>query len=622
MKRINIIVMSALALLVAVSCHKENQEVIEWKTELQAVKSSLIFLPGGGTETLEVNLSSVTVSSDKDWASASVSGNVISVTAAANPSKESRYAKLTIKSGSETITAAVIQYGEVLNGLELGDEVIPKEGKVLAYKYMANTDVKLSSTQDWIHFEMLDDEDEGTMVKVIVDPNPGLVRYATVSFTAGSRTGSAEFKQDPTWTRTTAGWDISVTDGVYDFPNQIDQVSVTPPDASTLYEFALLSKDDVKKEEEIAGNVKTFAESIEAEIRTKMASGAIEAPGDVLKSGAYAKQYENMPRSIWAVTMAFNERGDATGEFFYTDLQVPDRGPVKKAVDGWDVTISGGSYDYPNQTDEFTITPKAGYEDVKYIATVIPKGSVADLEDFAFTTFAMSTREEILAKVSSGELASFDAGLSSGVTTVSGENLAEGAVVVVVAFGNNRFYTGDYAAVEVEVPSRMPAMYRWLGKWNVSRKNSKYDDVDTWVITVKEKDQSLLIQGVESFTNPERYDVTATVDAEGNLIIKTQYTGAYEDSSRGHVDVLLSGQYDDTAAGKTYYTSSLDRVLITAKMSEDGMSADFEPGPINGYSFKNIQFYGRYKTSSGSTSAVTWNAGPTQIPQTITRVVE
>ena len=103
-------------------------------------------------------------------------------------------------------------------------------------------------------------------------------------------------------------------------------------------------------------------------------------------------------------------------------------------------------------------------------------------------------------------------------------------------------------------------------------------------------------------------------------MLQTQYTGAYEDSDRGHVDVLLSGQYDDTEANKTYYTSSLNRTLVSGTLSADGNSADLQPGPINGYYFKNIQFYGRYKNSSGGTSGVSYNAGPTQIPQTITRI--
>ena len=165
-------------------------------------------------------------------------------------------------------------------------------------------------------------------------------------------------------------------------------------------------------------------------------------------------------------------------------------------------------------------------------------------------------------------------------------------------------------------------MYRWLGKWSVSRKNSSNDKVDTWEITVKEPGVSLRITGIQSYTDLTRFDVEAKVDEDGCLVLQTQYTGAYEDSDRGHVDVLLSGQYDDTEANKTYYTSSLNKTLFVGTLSEDGNSAKLTPGPINGYEFKNIQFYGRYKNSSGGTSAMSYSEGPTQLPQTITRIAE
>ena len=618
MKRINIIVLSVLTLLVAVSCHKENKQAIEWKTELQAVKSDLVFMPAGGSETLEVNLSSVSVTSDKAWASASVSGNVITVTVTENRNKQSRYAKLTITSGSESIDAAVIQYGEVIGGLDqIADGVISEKGDVLVYKYYSNVPVQMSSDVDWVHFEMVDDEDEGKMVKVTFDPNSGLTRFAHVSFTAGSSSGSADFIQLPTPTQVTAGWDVSITGGMYDFPNQIDEVTVTAPNETQLYEFQLIGKEVIKDESKMGANAMEIATATWEEIK-----GSSQSPAELLKAGSFSEEHENMPRSIWALVILYNEQGIPTGEYFYKDLQIPDRGPVKQAVDGWDVEHTDATWAYPTQTDVFTITPKAGYEDVKYIATVVKKGDVADVEDFAFTNFAMGTREEILAKVAAGDLPSFEAGLRSGTTTVSGENMAGDVYVVVVAFGDNKFYTGDYEATEFAVADQKPAMYSWVGTWQVVRKNDKYDTVDTWVISVKEADKTLQIVGIEGFSDPTRHYAEATTNADGDLVLKVQYTGGYEDATRGHMDVLLSGQYDDTAAGKTYYTSSVGTTLFTAHLSEDGNSADLTPGPINGYYFKNIQFYGRYKNSSGGTSAVSWNAGPTAIPQTITRVVE
>ena len=86
--------------------------------------------------------------------------------------------------------------------------------------------------------------------------------------------------------------------------------------------------------------------------------------------------------------------------------------------------------------------------------------------------------------------------------------------------------------------------------------------------------------------------------------------------------MLLSGQYDDTAAGKTYYTATQNLTIVSGTLSEDGNSAELEPGLVNGYHFKNVQFYGRYKNSSGGTSAFSYNAGATQLPQTITRITE
>lgn len=612
MKRITkIALFSVLALLAAVSCRKEKEEPLDWRTELQVLKSNLVFMPGGGTETLEVNLSNVSVTADKSWCSVSVSGNTISVTVPANEDKLSRYAKLTITSGSESLTAAVIQYGEVFDGMELVDMEVSNKGAQFAYPYTSNLDVDVQADQPWVHITF---DEEDPIVYVTVDKNEGFgTRFATVTYTAGSHSGSAQVIQDPTYGEV-PGWAVEDVDGRYVFPDQIDMIQVTPSSAmaSAPYFWTLGDPSEL-----IGKDVPAFIRESAAEVKA-----AIEAGYAKLSKGTDVKEYTNLPSTAKAIIIVFDEKNYPTGQYVVMDVAVPDRGPKKELVDGWEVSHSGGSWLYPDQTDEFTITPKAGYENLKYIATAVKKEAVANVEDFAFTNFAMSTREEILAKVASGELASFEDGLESGTSSVSIQNAAGEVYVVVVAFGDNQFYTGQYAAPVLEVADLKPAMYKWVGKWSVARKNSNYDDIDTWEITVKEVDKTLQIVGIESFSDPTRHYAEATTNADGDLVLKVQYTGAYEDSSRGHVDVLLSGQYDDTAAGKTYYTSSVGTTLFTGHLSEDGNSADLTPGPINGYYFKNIQFYGRYKNSSGGTSAVSWNAGPTAIPQTITRIVE
>ena len=474
MKKYLYIILTALAALPFVAC-QEEEEVFKPEVKDITVVSvkNLVFLPAGGSGTINVDCaSSFTATSDKNWCTVSVNGNEVTVTASANPSNESRYASIVMKTAQSSQTVVVQQVGCVLDGLVLSDKTISKAGETIVYRYSANLPVQMSSDKDWIHFEMIDDEDDGTMVKVIVDPNPGLTRFATVSFSAGSKSGTAEFIQLPTPTAI-SGWDISVTDGSYDFPNQIDKVTVTPASSSTLYEFEVLYKD-VVKEDQLQETVMAYAMAIWDEIAVKIESGEIADPADALKKGAYFEEFENLPRSIWGVVMIFDERGIPTGEYYSKDVQVPDRGPVKQVVDGWEISHIDGTYAYPNQIDQFVITPKAGFEDVKYIATVVGKADVADVEDFAFTTFALAAREEILAKVASGELPTFEDGLFSGETTLSVDNMAGDDYVVVVAFGDNKFYTGDYKVAEFSVPDVMPTYYKWIGKWTLT--GTYFDD--------------------------------------------------------------------------------------------------------------------------------------------------
>ena len=588
MKKFLYVILTALAALPFVAC-QEQEEVYkpEVKDITVASVKNLVFLPAGGTGTITVDCAtSFTATSDKNWCTVSVSGNDVTVTASANTSNESRYATVLMQTSQSSQKVVVQQVGMVLDGLQLHDERVMVEGETFVYRYSANLPVQMSSDKDWIHFEMIDDEDEGQMVKVIVDPNPGLTRFATVSFVAGSKTGTAEFIQSPT-PKVISGWDVAVTDGQYDFPKQIDKVTVTPASSSTLYEFEILFKD-VVKEDQVQETAMAHANVLWAEIEEKIESGEIDSAADALKKGAYAEEFENLPRSVWGVVTIFDERGIPTGEYYYKDVQVPDRGPVKRIVDGWEIAHVGGTYAYPNQTDQFTITPKAGFEDVKYVATVVGKDAVADVEDFAFTTFALDAREEILAKVASGELPTFEDGLFSGVTTLDVDNMAGDDYVVVVAFGDNKFYTGDYAVAEFAVPDVMPTYYKWAGKWTLT--GTYFDDTpytEVVTISVDEDDRSedgslrerrLIISGfsskaVEAWGAPEEINqFYLKYDSETGAI--TFYgqntTGTFTRSGLGEgCKLQFMSMY--VKEGATSYTSATGFDIMSATL--DGESA-------------------------------------------------
>ena len=604
---INKILISLTFLGLLAACQKPEQDVVE-KKALKVISSDVIIGVEGGTGTIVVEADeAVTATSERDWCQVSVDGKTIHVSVPeANPSKMSRYARIIIKAGSDESHVTVQQYGEVFSGLEMEDlEVLP-EGTTVRYSFKSNMAVKMESDQPWVHIDM--DEEAGVVTLTVDEHKDFGFRVATVTCTAGSNTRSIKVSQQPPFGEIT-GWSAAVTDGEFVFPNQTDVITVTPPEemASVTYAWDVASEFYSDGFDNVPDAIKHWA------FRAK------EYPSFfIFDKGVSSKTKKNLPSTVTIAIICFDDQKYPTGQYALVEVPVPGRGPVRQAVDGWDIAHTDGSWAYPTQTDVFTVTPKAGYEDVKYVASVVRKDAVSNIEDYAFTTFAMQARESILAKVASGELASFEDGLSTGVSTVSAENVAGDAYVVVVAFGDNQFYTGDYKAVEVSVPDLEPTMYRWVGKWKVARKS----EFDTWEISVKETDKTLRIVGLESFTDLTKFDVEATADENGCLIVKTQYTGEYDDDSYGHVNMLLSGQYDDTAAGKTYYTATQNLTIFSGTLSEDGNSAELEPGLVNGYHFKNVQFYGRYKNSSGGTSAFSYNAGATQLPQTITRITE
>ena len=615
MKRlINIVLLSTLALLAAVSCRKENEQAIEWRTELQAVKSNLVFFPGGGTETLEVNLSNVSVTADKSWCAASVSGNVITVTVPANEGKQSRYAKLTISAGSESITAAVIQYGEVFAGLELVDMEVPKEGATFAYPYTTNLDIDIKADKDWVHIAF---DDENPIINVTVDPNTGFgYRFATVTYKAGSNSGTAQVVQEPTY-GTVTGWTVEDVDGRYVFPDQIDKIQVTPSSemASTPYYWAVKDPNEFVGKD-VPALIKEQAEQLMA---------AANAGEVTFTKGSASEECKNLPSTATAVIICFDEQNYPTGQYALVDVTIPDRGPKKQLVDGWDIVHADGSYNYPTQTDVFTVTPKAGYEDVKYVATVVAKESISNVEDYAFTTFAMNKREEILAKVASGELSSFEEGLSSGETTLTVENMIGDVYVVVVAFGEDQFYTGDYAAAEIAVADLMPTYYKWLGNWSVPRG----DGADTWIVSINVAEESFLVSGIAGFDANDfaegAFVAVVPYDAStGEMVFKVYENTAvtWEDSTRGTMNALLSGQYTNVE-GKTYYNSGVGNTICRALMADDGKTAELTPRSVTSAGspayFYNIKWYGRYTTSSGGRSGVSWTGYETALPNTMTK---
>ena len=566
-KHINIILLALSLLGLMAACAKPEQEVVVKQT-LKVVTTDVIFGVDGGTGSILVEADdAVTATSERAWCQVSVDGKKIVVSVPEhNLSRMSRYSRITVKAGSAEVHVTAQQFGEVFSGLALEDAVIPKEGTTFTLAYTANMDVLMSSDQDWVHFEMVEDEELGKLVKVIVDENAGWgFRFATVSYSAGSNSGSARFTQEPTYS-TSPGWKVEDTDGRFVFPDQIDNIAVTPP--TELAEFPYFW--DVVDPNEFAG-----VTDVAAKIRTQAMALMDDAnAGKVtFTKGSASKEFANLPSTAKAVIILFDAQNYPTGQYALLDVAIPDRGPVKQLVEGWDIEHINSSYVHPDQLDKFTVTAKPGYEDVKYIATVVKKDAVSNVEDFAFTTFAMETRQEILDKVTAGELASFEDGLLSGTSTITAKNMNGDVYVVIVAFGDNQFYTGDYSYDEFGIIDAKRNF--WIGTWTLTNTAG-----DSYTCTIKEKDDDSgylsmscngLYTGTGSLLKSMNW-VDLRYNADGTLTVFAQTheeLSAYYNATYGDIYPGLYGFYTN-AEGKSYYRTAVPYDMFDLTFGEAG----------------------------------------------------
>ena len=584
MKKYIYLIFAALSALLLLSACRREQPVEVKKPALKVVSSNVVFGVEGGEGTIVVEADgTVSVTSERPWVQTSVNGNTITVTVSElNPNPQSRYSRLTIQAGSEKTYVTVHQFGEIFDGMKMEDVTVASAGTTMRYGFKANMTVNVTADQPWVHCEM-DEENEGVLI-VTVDKHEGFgTRFANVSFTAGSNSGSMKITQEPTY-GAVSGWTVEDTDGRFVFPDQIDVIEVTPPAdmATAPYYWGVLDPS------ELAGkNIPAFIRELAASTKEAVDAGEI-----TLCKGADSDELKNLPSTAKAVIIVFDDQNYPTGQYAVIDVAVPDRGPKKQLVDGWEISHDGGTFVAPDQVDVFTITPKAGYEDVKYIATAVSKELVTDIEDYAFTTFAMAEREAILAKVASGELPSFDAGLSTGTTELSCKNLTGEVYVFVVAFSDNQFYTGDYSYEEFAISDAKRSF--WIGTWTLTNTAG-----DSYTCIIKEKDDdsgylTMSCNGLYTGTGAKlvamnwvdlRYneDGTLTLFGQEHKEMEVDYNATY-----GNVYPGLYGYF--TRDGKVYYRTAVPYDIFDLTFGEAGTAVigTIHPVPDDTILFESI----------------------------------
>ena len=597
MKKYIYLIFAALSALLLLFACREEKPVEVKKPELKVVSSDVIFGVEGGEGTIVVEAdAAVTVTSERPWVQTSVNGNEITVTVSEpNLNPQSRYSRLTITAGSEKTYVTVHQFGEIFDGMKMEDVTVAREGTTMRYAFKANMTVNVSTDQPWVHCA-LDEENDGIMILTVDENTDFGVRYATVSYTAGSNSGSMKVTQNPKF-GAVSGWTVANTGGRFEFPDQIDEITVTPPSdmAEAYYLFHIASVDEFPATDVDAAVEEACLET-GAAIRAALASGEIQSVGEIALKGKYVEEYPNLPSASKAFISCFDEAGYPTGQYAFIDVAIPDRGPVKEMVEGWDIEHVSGKYLPSGQKDEFTVTPRAGFEDKYYLVSAVKNSDVSNIEDYAFTTFAIEAREAILSKVASGELSSFEEGLSKGTSTHSFMGLSGDVTVVVVVFGDNKFYTGEYGTAEFAVGNLKRT--HWLGEWSMT--NAK-DQNYTWTLVDKDDDSGdfrMFCNGLYTGTGSLLKSITwfdvRYNESDGSITVFAQThpdEDVYYNATYGDIYAGLFGFYDSKSDGKTYYRTAVPYDLFTLSLTDDGVVTITKPGAYNDQEFHSFKVY-------------------------------
>lgn len=106
---------SIFALLLCVFVFSCSNDDDKETSSLQIVSSNVTFESAGGTGTIKVNaISEITATSNKDWCTVSVNGDIINVSVIENNDMSGRTAAVTITDGEASTLVPVSQGGCVI----------------------------------------------------------------------------------------------------------------------------------------------------------------------------------------------------------------------------------------------------------------------------------------------------------------------------------------------------------------------------------------------------------------------------------------------------------------------------------------------------------------------------
>ena len=231
-----------MTLALAVACGEKEPVWVAPTHTMSVAQSDLVFEPLGGSSSFTVTAENpFTVATDRDWCTAVANGAEVSVTVTANPHNETRYARVNLTSGTETLGITVQQSGIIVKGFTPQDTIVTGSSHVLNFNYTSNSGtLSITSPQDWITIAQADGA-----VTITIAANGDGVRNGTVNYALGTLQGHFTVKQYPTFT-VNADWAPAYAGkSIYqDIVQDIFTLTVAPASVGTPYATMLLSKAD------------------------------------------------------------------------------------------------------------------------------------------------------------------------------------------------------------------------------------------------------------------------------------------------------------------------------------------------------------------------------------------
>ena len=390
MKRLFSTILTALALFIAAGCVQEQPDGAKYLVDnsLAVLSHDIFFQPGGGTGSIVVDAEgTVTAASNKSWLTVSVNGNTVNLTASENPDIESRYAEVSISSGSASTVLIAQQYGYKTVSFNVEDIVADSRSHTYSFPYSYDSEMEVTSSVDWITATAVNVDGAQSIKVELAENTTGQTREGVVSWKLGVESGEFKVTQYPAFNINSA-WTLA-----YDRDEDVNSILVAEgpegPFAIDLMKKAAFDSKYNSAYELFAVDVVAAADPAHLFTETGDVTWAF------LEKGTYA-----------AVMVGVDEEYNPTGEYNYFEIEVEranEKSPYEKWLGKWEITYVEYEYnDSGQKTGEKEVTHtweiKQKVADVSYTISGVSstKNEFGDVvADFDAATNALSVLPQL-----------------------------------------------------------------------------------------------------------------------------------------------------------------------------------------------------------------------------------